>query len=166
MTDAKPTQSRKASGGCLYAVIFVGVLVFISALTINTCKSPRWQAKQELKDNPCRAARHFAEGVREGGKYAMSTLHELSKIDQPCALVELIGLMDIPNGRGLNRDHRIFIWDEVRKRAGDPPPLPYDPSASLEVRIEQRSAWIAWYNKKFEPPPSSSLPSTAPLQPQ
>ena len=88
---------------------------------------PSLESEGGAQGKPCRAARLFAEGVREGGKYAMPTLHELRKIDQPCALAELIGLMDIPNKRGLSRDHRIVIWDEVRKRVGDPPPLPYDP---------------------------------------
>jgi len=104
-----------------------------------------------MATDPCGAAVLLAQDVRQDWKGSMPSLMELTKIDKPCALKQLIELMDLPDGRDINTSLRRYIWEDVQRRAAAMNSFtpPYDPSAAQDTRTSQKSAWIAWYDATF-----------------
>jgi hypothetical protein len=104
-----------------------------------------------MATDPCGAAVLLAQDVRQDWKRSMSSLMELEKIDKPCALRQLIDLMDLPNGRDINNNFRRYIWEDVQRRTSgiNASTPPYDPSGAQNVRTSQKIAWIEWYDATF-----------------
>jgi hypothetical protein len=108
-----------------------------------------------MKNDPCAAASLLARDVRADYKMSVPSLSDLMAIQDPCALLELIHLMDMPDGRN-GMDVRKYVADEVRKRAPNGPF--YDPHASHEQRATQMADWERWYHERFATPLNASQP--------
>jgi hypothetical protein len=108
-----------------------------------------------MKDDPCAAASLLGRDVRADYKMSVPSLIDLKAIQDRCALLELIHLMDMPDGRN-GKDVRRSVAEEVRKRAPDGPF--YDPQASQEQRAAQMADWERWYQARFATPVNASQP--------
>src|SRR4051794_20742046 len=114
MNDQRPAHvgvKRAGPLGCAVFLIIAGVGVIT---VIRGCTGAGSRGRRLVETNPCKAAVLLAQDVRQDWKGSMSSLIELKKIDKPCALRQLIDLMDLPNGRDINNNFRQSIWDDVQ----------------------------------------------------
>jgi hypothetical protein len=154
MPTSPPARSTSGNNnGCIAAIALATVLL-VAVLTINTCRSPYWRAGRALSSDPCAAAVLYAEDVRRDGKRSMTSLVQLTRIPNPCALRELIGLMDLPEGVHTRRNFRLVIWKEVQRRSATLPTTrpTYDLDAPIEVRRNQQAQWREWYKRNHPAP--------------
>src|SRR4051812_38094491 len=97
--------------GCLGGLLIIGWLVLAAVTIVRGCNGPQMRGKRLLRTDPCAAAALFAEDVRGDWKGSMQSLIALSEIEQPCALYQMIKLMDLPEGRQTNQGFRRFIFE-------------------------------------------------------
>jgi hypothetical protein len=92
----------------------------------------------------CAAARSLAQEVRRDTPDAPAFLQSLIAIDEDCALGELIGLLDLPDGEWIGLVQRREIWDEIQRRTTDAGGPGYDPEGNLRIRAAQKVNWQNW----------------------
>jgi hypothetical protein len=141
--------ARDKTSGITYAMAILFVLVLVGTATVNHCSAPYSQARRKLSTDPCGAASLFAQDVRRDYKGSRTSLDELTKIDRPCALRELIDLMDLPDRTHTNTRFRTIIWENVQKRTAPKSKTQpaYEPAAAQAVRIRQKADWQRWYRE-------------------
>jgi hypothetical protein len=149
-TNKKVKELAKPLGPIGCAIIALWLLaVIISA--IRGCRSPYHRARANLSNNPCLSAQLFAQDVRGGSKGAINSLNELLKMTEPCALKEMVGLLDMPDTQYIDATFRNTIYIAIRSRvaAGMKQTPPYYPSAPQNVREKQKAAWEAWLDENY-----------------
>jgi hypothetical protein len=91
----------------------------------------------------------LARNVREDQRvHSFDSLQVLRQMQQPCAVRELVGLMDLPDGNWVNYRYRDQIWDSTKAHfasIADMPP--YDPKAPVSLRSQQKQVWIDWLDR-------------------
>ena len=103
------------------------------------------------KSDPCRAAKLLAQDVRRDWQGSGNSLAALGRIDNPCAVGELIRLMDLPDGHWVDHNTRQWIAERVEataKLSGGPIPR-YDPGGSMDLRQRQEKDWENWYVRQY-----------------
>src|SRR5690349_12104011 len=130
----------------LGALLLLGWLVIVVITIRRGCDSPWWQASRLKAKDPCAAARLLARDVRADYKRSIPSLFDLREIQDNCALLELIRLLDVPDGRN-GKDIRRYAWEEIHKRAPHGPG--YDVGAPQEHRARQMADWENWYHERF-----------------
>jgi len=113
MSDQVPASVDPKKAGPLGCAMFLVVAVLAVITIARGCGSPGSRGRRLMTTDPCGAAVLLAQDIRQDWKGSMSSLMELAKIDKPCALRQLIDLMDLPNGRDINNNFRRYIWEDV-----------------------------------------------------
>src|SRR5688572_2758564 len=131
-----PSVSRPLTK--LGGLLLLAWLIIVVVTVTRGCESPWWQAGKLKDEDPCAAARLLANDVRADYKRSVASLEELKNIPDNCALLELIRLMGVPDGRH-GKAIRQYAWEEVRTRAPEGPG--YDPSAPHDQRASQMADW-------------------------
>lgn len=151
MSDQVPASVDRKRAGALGCAVFLAIAVLGVITILRGCTGPGSRGRRLMTTDPCGAAVLLAQDVRQDWKGSMASLMELAKIDKPCALRQLIDLMDLPNGRDINNNLRRYIWQDVQRRTAEmnSSTPPYDPSEAQDVRTRQKMAWIAWYDATF-----------------
>ena len=137
--------------GALGWAIFIVFLLFLTSAFMRGCSRPYWRAMWLKEKDPCTASALFAADVRSDARESISSLYELAGIGSPCALRELIALMDLPDGQHVDKAFRRVIRAEIKKWPAlngiDRPP--YDPDAPIEIRTRQMRAWQQWFDHTY-----------------
>jgi hypothetical protein len=171
--DQRGTQRRVVA-----RLLFICLLAIALVPLVRGCIGPYWQARRLVQKDPWRAAGFFAADIRDDWTGSFRSVEGLASIGQSCALLEMIGLMDLPDGR-YGADLRRSIWKEVSRRTIAAPNCPgYDPAASQDSRAAQKKLWLQWYDDSLKPanvprtdvywpftkrvPPSSRILDSAP----
>lgn len=135
--------------GCVGTVIFLVIAAFMALVVVKSCNQPYDFAEQEVSQNPCAAAKAFAEIVRSDQRgWSRRAVVRLCGLQSPCVLPELVDLMDLKDGVHVDHFDREIIWKAIQSKARDvasTQSIPaYDPVASLATRIVQKQRWIEW----------------------
>lgn len=139
-------KSGNLVGGCLANFLCFAVVLFLVSAVVRGCNGPYGRAMRARTSNPCEAARLFAVDIREDTRG--NSVFELGKLDSPCAMREIVELMDLPDGRYVGATSRQWLWESLQRQArkvAEPIP-PYDPSAVLKIRKSQQAEWRSWLN--------------------
>ncbi len=99
------------------------------------------------------ATQLFAEAVREDTRSSsFDALLALMKMDEFCAMEELIDLIDMPDLNWIVGEDRERMCNVIRQRTDGTTAdsLPLDPHASQDIRAEQKQQWQAWLAKAKE----------------
>lgn len=147
--DAKKTDFGLGCGGTVVFLIFVGFGAFVA---LRSCDLPYRSAERLLPTDPCAAARAFSNVVRQDDRnWSRMAVNRLSTLDSSCALRELIGLMDLPDGIHVGYYDRQIIWNAVQKKASAlnvSEELPrYSPNDGQLPREVEKKKWLEWLDK-------------------
>ena len=128
-------------------VLILAILAFVALMMVNTEERPLRRAQRMIPYDPCGAAKLFAEAARSGERESPSGVDGLRDLNHPCALRELIELMDIPDEQ-LGYEVRLELYRSVQKKAeayAHSGKLPfYDPKTLLPYRKRQKEEWKRW----------------------
>lgn len=139
----------------VYTIGFVILLVVMAMWLLHKYQTENyWKAKRARSAGDIAlATRLFEEAVRQDAKgLSFKALLALMEIDEPCALEELIHLIDLPDLNWIVSDDRERMCEVIRKRTTGTTAdsLPLDPRASQEVRSEEKRQWKTWLVKAKE----------------
>jgi hypothetical protein len=143
-------EQRNSKVGCSFAIAICLITTFVLVTTIRSCLSPVREAKRLIASDPCRASSKLADQVRADQRpTSYDALQLLVKIQHPCALRELVNLLDLPDGRWTSYHDREEIWAAIKSRVGSTSGMPtYDPRGSPELRSQQKQLWISLLNQR------------------
>lgn len=152
MDDSAPPQKNPRRTIGALGVLLLAVWTILVAVSVSRCSSsPFWRAKHMKAADPCRAAALYAVDVRRDWKGSIVSARELGRLNDACALKELIELMDLPDGCFNGVADRGLIAEAVRRHAaarGLAAPA-FDPSATQELRVRQKATWLSWYQRNY-----------------
>jgi hypothetical protein len=146
-------------------VIVFAFFVCVFCLWMNYRASPYAVGRRLLAEGKaCEAAAIFVSDIREDSKSSAYSVFSLIEIQEPCALRELVALLDLPDGEWVRHELRAEIWKAIRARVSGAGPMPpFDPAASREERARQRRELELWLEHRGSAPsssPASSRPTS------
>jgi len=134
----------------VFAIFLIALVIW---LFYKYQKGTYWNAKRARSAGDIELATElFEKAVREDSRLSFKALLALTKIDELCALEELIQLIDLPDLNLIVANDREIMCKVIRKitTGTTADSLPLDPSASQEVRAEQKQQWQVWLAKAKE----------------
>jgi hypothetical protein len=84
--------------------------------------------------------------IRLDMKESQNSVYELSCINSKCAMKEIVGLMDLPDGANIRAGSRKALWQALRRQAKQISRSipPYNPEGSVATRKSEQLQWQKW----------------------
>lgn len=114
---------------------------------VNSCRTDLSRGKGLAQSDPDAACRFLLHGVLADHKNSIDCLDQLSRIESDTAVLDMIGLLDLPDGNWLGIEFRERLYKHLLERTSDVSSVrpKYDPGGGILSRTEAKLQWLAWF---------------------